>query len=403
MNQSHALSAFRHRNFRLFWTGQIISFTGAWMQFVGQGWLILKLTDSPFYLGLVGAAGSLPILLFSLFGGVVADRVQKRGILVITQALSMVLALILGILTSTDLIQAWHVIVLAAFLGTVGAFDIPARQSFQIEMVGKEDLLNAIALNSAAFNAARVMGPAAAGLIIGYFGISTCFYINALSYLAVIFSLLRMTFSGYKKDTVTGGFKEKILEGLRFIKGEPKVYTFIFLVAIVSISGIPYITLMPVFARDILKIGPTGLGLLMSSAGVGAFLGAVSLAFRPNIKKKGLLVTSAGVIFSLSLIIFSLSKILWLSLSMLFLAGWGMISLMATVNSLLQISSPDDLRGRVMSVFGLVFLGTAPIGNLIIGWMAHGLGTPLAVAIGGMLCLITIIILCWRRPEILRL
>lgn len=396
-------SALRHRNFRLFWTGQLISFTGTWVQYVGQGWLVLKLTDSPFYLGLVGAVGSLPILFFTLFGGVVADRVQKRAILISTQTLSMIFALILAILTSMEVVRVWHIIILAMLSGMVAAFDIPARQSFQIEMVGKEDLLNAIALNSAAFNGARIIGPATAGLLIGYLGLSTCFYINAISFFPVIVGLLRMNFPGYKRDVSSGGFKEKILEGLIFIKGEPKVYTIITLVAIISLLGIPYITLMPVFARDILKIGPTGLGMLMSSAGLGAFIGAISLAIRPNIERKGMLVASAGILFSLSLIIFSVSRTLWLSLSILFIGGWGMISLMAMVNSLLQLSVSDDLRGRVMSAFSLVFLGFTPIGNLIIGWMAQGLGTPLAVTLGGMLCLLTIVLLYFRRPEMLRL
>lgn len=398
-----AFSALRHRNFRLFWLGQVISFTGTWVQYVGQGWLVLKLTDSPFYLGLVGAIGSLPILLFTLLGGVVADRVEKRVILISTQILSMILALVFAILLSTEVIQVWHIIILATLLGIVNAFDIPARQSFQIEMVGKEDLMNAIALNSAAFNAARIIGPASAGLLIGFFGLSTCFYINALSFVPVILGLIRMTFKEQKREALPGSVKENILEGLRFIKNEPKVYTIIILVAIISFLGIPYITLMPVFARDILKIGPTGLGLLMSSAGVGAFIGAVSLAFRPDINKKGLLAASAGIIFSISLVIFSLSRTLWLSLLILFIGGWGMISLMATANSLLQLSVPDNLRGRVMSSFALVFLGISPIGNLIIGWMAHGLGTPLAVTLGGVLCLVTIILLYWRRPEMLRL
>lgn len=400
---SRAFSALRHRNFRLFWTGQIISFTGTWVQYVAQGWLVLKLTDSPFYLGLVGAAGSLPVLLFTLIGGVVADRVQKRAIIILTQVFSMLLSLILAILISLEVIKVWHIIFLAILFGVINAFDIPARQSFQIEIVGREDLLNAIALNSAAFNAARIIGPAVAGLLIGYLGLEICFYINAFSFIPVIVGLFKMTFSGYKKDVTTGGFKEKIIEGLRFIKEESKVFTIIILVAIISLLGIPFLTLMPVFARDILKVGPTGLGLLMSSAGAGAFIGAITLAFRADIKKKGLLVASSGIIFSLTLIIFSLSRTLWLSLFILFIGGLGMISLMAMANSLLQLSVPDNLRGRVMSAFALVFLGFTPIGNLIIGWMAEGLGTPLAVTMGGLLCLITIILLYFRRPEILRL
>ncbi|MEK6691080.1 MAG: MFS transporter [Nitrospirota bacterium] len=400
---SQAFSALKHRNFRLFWTGQLISFTGTWVQYVAQGWLVLKLTDSPFYLGLVGAAGSLPVLLFTLIGGVIADRVQKRIIIILTQIFSMILSFLLAVLTSMDEVMVWHILLLATLFGIVNAFDIPARQSFQIEMVGREDLLNAIALNSAAFNAARIIGPAVAGLLIGYLGLEICFYINAFSFIPVIVGLFKMTFSGDRKDISTGGFKEKILEGLRFMRDEPKVFTLILLVAIISLLGIPFLTLMPVFARDILKVGPTGLGLLMSSAGAGAFIGAIFLAFRIDIKKKGFLVASSGILFSLTLIIFSLSRTLWLSMFVLFIGGWGMISLMATANSLLQLSVPDDLRGRVMSAFALVFLGFTPIGNLIIGWMAEGLGTPLAVTIGGILCLITIILLYWRRPEMLRL
>lgn len=400
------LLSLRHKNFRIFWFGQIVSLTGTWMHSVGQGWLVLKLTDSPFYLGLVGTAGSLPILLFTLFGGIAADRFPKRDILITTQISSMFLALTLAILTSTGIVNVWHVLILTAILGTVHAFDVPTRQSFIIEMVGRESLLNAIALNSAAFNGARIIGPAIAGLAIGYLSLEACFYINALSFLAVIIALGKMRFdpstsSGLKEKT--SKIKEEMVEGLRYISGESRIYVLIIFVAIISFFGFPYITFLPVFARDILQVGPTGLGLLMSSAGAGAFIGAMGLALRGDVQKKGLLSVSAGIIFSLALIVFSFSKVMWLSSAMLVLTGWGALTHLATANSLIQLVAPDHLRGRVMSAYTLFFLGMTPIGNFVVGTLAHYVGTGIAIAIGAKLCLLGTILLIWKKPEILKI
>lgn len=402
--RSLPFSAFTYRNFRLFWIGQVISLTGTWMHSAGQGWLVLKLTDSPFYLGLVGSALSMPILIFTLAGGVAADRFPKRKILLITQTLLMLLALTLAVLVSTDIVTVWHVVAIAFFIGTVGAFDIPARQSFLIEMVGKENLMNAIALNSAAFNGARIIGPAIAGVLIGSLGLTACFYINSLSFLAAIVGLIKMRFDNEEKtEPREKGVKAELKEGLKYIFGESKTYSLIISVGIISFFGFPYITFLPVYARDILKTGATGLGILMGCSGAGAFTGAIILAIRGNIIKKGKLLAVSGIVFALALLIFSYSRTVWLSYLMLFLLGLGAISQIATANSLLQISVPDRLRGRVMSSFTMTFLGMATLGNFAVGSLANYMGTQYALGIGAKFCLLGMIWLLWKKPEILKL
>ncbi len=382
----------------------MISLTGTWMHSAGQGWLVLKLTDSPFYLGLVGSAVSMPILIFTLAGGVVADRFPKRKILLITQTILMFLALTLAVLVSTGIVTVWHVVAIAFFIGTTSAFDIPARQSFLIEMVGKENLMNAIALNSAAFNAARIIGPAIAGVLIGSLGLTACFYINSLSFLAAIAGLIKMRFDNEGKTEPRGkGVKAELKEGLKYIFSESKIYSIIISVGIISFFGFPYITFLPVYARDILKTGATGLGILMGCSGAGAFTGAIILAIRGNIIKKGILLAVSGVTFSLALLIFSYSKTVWLSYLMLFLIGLGAISQIATANSLLQISVPDRLRGRVMSSFTMTFLGMATLGNFAVGSLANYIGIQYALGIGAKFCLLGMIWLLWKKREILKL
>ncbi len=406
-------SALAYKNFRLFWFGQLVSLTGSWMHSTAQGWLVLKLTDSPFYLGLVGTVGGLPILLFSLAGGVAADRFQKKNILLTTQIMFTLLSLILAILITTGVINVWYILLLAFSIGLVGAFDLPAKQSFILEMVEKESVLNAVALNSVAFNGARIIGPAIAGFIIGSFGLTVCFYINALTFIALIFSLLKMRFDTEPAPSTKKHFNIEELdgkslisdlkEGIRYILNEPKIWTIIILVAITSLLGFPYITFLPVYARDILQTGPAGLGILMSSAGAGAFTGAISLALRKDFKRKGLLFAVSGITFPLALLIFSHSTLPPLSYVMLFLVGLGAVSQLATANSILQITAPQRLRGRVMSVFTLMFLGMATIGNFIVGSIAHYIGTRGAVAIGAVLCLLGVILLLWKKPEVLKI
>jgi MFS family permease len=352
-----------------------------------QGWLVLKLTDSPFYLGLTGTAGSIPILLFTLAGGVVADRFRKRYTLLTMYILLMLLALTLGALASAGLVSIWHVLSIAFLMGTGYAFEIPSRHSFFIELVGRRDLLNAIALNSAAFNAARTIGPAIAGMLIGRFGVAVCFYINALSFLAVITGLLRIRLDNEEKRGGKRSIRSDLKEGIRYILSEPRVNRLILFIGVMSFFGFPYITFLPVYARDILRIGAKGLGVLMALAGAGAFTGAIGLAIKgDSINKERHLATSAAV-FAVSLLIFSLSRLTWLSYVLLFLIGWGVVNQIATANTIIQLRVPDRLRGRVISSFTLVFLGMASIGNFIVGSLAHYAGTRIALMICALICL----------------
>jgi len=397
----NTFSALKHRNFRLFFFGQSVSLIGTWMQSLAQGWLVLKMTDSAFLLSLVQAMGSLPILFLSLIGGVVADRVVKRNLLLVTQTLSLALALGLGVLVSLEVVQVWHVVAAATLLGVVNTFDIPGRQSFIIEMVGKDDLMNGIALNSAVFNGARIVGPAIAGLLVGTVGIAACFYINAASYLAIIAGLSMMRFDAPEERRATRPVLKELKEGLSYVRHAPTVSSFVFMVAVTSLFSIPYIALMPVFARDVLGIGAKGLGILMGSAGAGALGGALTLATIGSVKRKGLTALVSATASATALLAFSFSRDPVVSCLLLAVVGWGMITQLATVNTLLQTDVPDGLRGRVMSLYTLVFLGFIPIGNLMVGTLAHYFGTPHAVAVGACVCLVTYTLLFSIRKELL--
>jgi MFS family permease len=384
---SRRFSAFSYRDFRLFWFGQIISLSGTWMQSVAQGWLVYSLTKSPLYLGMVAAAASLPILLFSLFGGVIADRYRKRDLLLFTQALSIIPALALGLLTSSGIVTVWHVAVLAGLLGTINAVDIPVRQSFLAEMVGKGHIVNAIALNSAAFNGARIIGPVIAGTTIAFLGIPACFYLNALSFIAVIIALYRIEARGEIR-TGSEGMLRDFLNGIRFVADSRHIRNVFFLIAVFSIIGLPYISLLPVFAAEVFQEGAKGLGFLVGASGIGALTAALNIAARGDIRNKTRFMALTGLCFSAALLAFSLSVTFWLSLAVIMICGWGMVSYLAVANSFIQITVPDELRGRVMSVYSLVFLGTVPIGNAIMGVIAERLGTPRAVTVSGVVCLL---------------
>lgn len=393
------------RDFRIFWIGQLISFSGTWMQSTAQGWLVYSLTKSPLYLGLVAAASSLPVLFLTLIGGVAADRLMKRKLLVITQTLSMIPALALAVLIDLKMVTVWQIIVFATLLGTINAFDVPARQSFLIEMVQKGRLLNAIALNSAAFNGARIIGPFIAGITIASIGVAACFYVNSVSFLAAVIALLMIrTGSGDGKglsarpspeSPTEGGLTvlfQDLGEGLSFVKRERNVLRILLLVATLSLLGIPFVTLLPVFAEDILKVGPRGLGVLAGSSGIGALTAAFFIAFRGEIERKGRLMVWAGMTFGAALLVFSLSRDYLASIIILVFAGWGVVSFLAVANSFIQLRTPDVLRGRVMSVYALVFLGIAPIGNAVMGFLAHMAGTDRAVSIGACLCLLAVLL-----------
>ncbi|MEC4675821.1 MAG: MFS transporter [Nitrospirota bacterium] len=386
MSGPQRFSALYSRNFRFFWFGQIISLSGTWMQAVAQGWLVYSLTKSPLYLGLVAAAASLPILLFTLLGGVIADRFPKRKLLLLTQGLSIIPALTMGILSSMGLITVWHVAVLAAFLGVINAVDIPTRQSFLIEMVGKGHIVNAIALNSAAFNGARMIGPVIAGMSIAYLGLPACFFINAVSFLAAIAALLMMDLQGDIR-VKSGGVLSDLLEGLAFIRNGREVRHVMLLVAFLSLAGLPFITLLPVFAAEVFHRGARGFGFLVGASGAGALAAALAIAAKGDIDNKPRYMAVAGLCFSLTLLVFSISKIFWVSLVVIMFGGWGIVSYLAAANSYIQVSVPDELRGRVMSVYSFLFLGSVPIGNAITGMTADLIGTTNAITLAGIICL----------------
>jgi len=396
-------TALRHRNYRLFWFGQMVSLIGTWMQNVAQGWLVYQLSNSPLALGLVGFAGSLPVLLFSLLAGVAADRFPKRNLLLITQTSLMTSAFILSLLTWSGHVQAWHVALLAAFSGLANAFDAPTRQAFVVEMVGKEDLMNAIGLNSAMFNLARLVGPAVAGLLLAAVGPAGCFFLNGVSFLAVIASLTMMRLGPPLRLARQASVWANLREGLGYIRNNSVVLSLVSLVAVGSLFGMPFSGLLPVFARDILEVGPQGLGFLSSAMGAGALIGAISVASLGNFRRRGLLVTAGNLAFPAFIFLFSQSQFFPLSLLLLMGAGWAMISQNVTINTVLQTTVPDQLRGRVMSVHTLMFLGMMPLGNLQAGFVANLVGAPLALALGAMICASYALLILFRVPAVRRI
>ena len=392
--------ALRHRNFRLFFFGQGTSLVGTWMQNVAQGWLVLEITNSPFYVGLVSALGSLPILLVSLPAGVFVDRVNKRRLVILTQTLSLLQALLLAVLIWTHRIALWQVAGIAVFLGTVNAVDTPARQAFLIELVGREDLPNAIALNSSAFNAARVIGPSVAGVLISVLSLAWCYFLNAVSYVAVIWGLLAMRLPPHVRPEHPGDAWAQFREGVRFVRHDRRILALVGMMAVISVFGFPYLVLMPVFARDVLKVGASGLGFMSASVGVGAVVAALGLAAFGMRVGKGRILVWTGPLFGAALAGFAATRALGLSLPVLAVAGGAMILNNAVTNTLLQIIVPDALRGRVMGFFAFVFLGMAPFGAFQAGWLAERIGAPYTVAIGGSVCALASLLM-WRRvPEV---
>jgi MFS family permease len=383
-----ALRAFKHRNYRLFFGGQLISLIGTWMQSVAQSWLVYRLTGSAALLGLVGFSSQIPVLLLASVGGAFADRHRRHRILVVTQTSSMLLAGALAILTLSHHIQVWHICTIAVLLGTVNAFDIPTRQAFIVEMVGREDLVNAIALNSSMFNSARILGPALGGVLVASIGEGWCFLGNSVSYLAVIAGLLAMRLASGLRAARAGSALASIVEGFRFAWRTRPIRSLLMLLALVSLMGMPFMVLMPIFADKILHGGPRGLGMLMGASGVGALTGALILAARRGVRGLGRWVPLAAAGFGTSLIFFSLSRSFWLSAALLVPAGFCMVTEMAASNTLVQSMVPDELRGRVMAVYSMMFMGVAPFGALIAGQLAQRLGAPTTVKIGGAVCII---------------
>ena len=383
-----AVRALRHRNFQLFFTGQLISLIGTWMQTVAQSWLVYRMTNSALLLGTVGFASQFPVFLTAPIGGIVADRNNRQRVVIATQTASMILAGILAALTLTDRVQVWHIMVLAAGLGVVNAFDIPARQAFLIDMVGREDLMNAIALNSSMFNGARIIGPAIAGILVASIGEGWCFFANAVSYIAVIAGLLLMRIQHPANLAKEGSPVQHIVEGFQFAKNTLPIRSILLLLGLVSFVGMPYTVLMPVFADRILHGGARALGILMCSTGVGALLGAASLAARVGLRGLGRLIAICSAGFGVSLVFFSFSKIFWLSTILLLPVGFCIMVQMASSNTLIQSMVPDHLRGRVLAVYTMMFMGMAPFGALFAGAVAHRIGSPWTVASGGLACIV---------------
>jgi MFS family permease len=389
--------ALRHRNFQLFFGGQLISLIGTWMQTVAQSWLVYKLTGSGLLLGSVGFASQIPVFLVAPLGGITADRMNRQRVVIATQTASMVLAFILAALTLTHKVTVREIFVLAAMLGVVNAFDIPGRQSFLVDMVGKEDLMNAIALNSSMFNGARVIGPAVAGVLVARLGEGWCFFANGVSYIAVIAGLMLMKVHSPARVLGASPF-EHIKEGFRFVNETTPIRALLLLLGVVSATGMPYVVLMPIFADKILHGGGQGLatligshdlgavrlGILMGAAGVGALLGALTLAVRTGVKGLSKWVTVCCAGFGVSLMLFSFSTSFWLSVLLLLPVGYFVMLQMASSNTLIQVMVPDALRGRVMAVYSMMFMGLAPLGALMGGALSDRLGAPMTVAIGGL-------------------
>jgi MFS family permease len=392
------LRALRHPNFRLFFGGQLISLVGTWMQTVAQAWLVYRLTGSAVLLGTVGFSSQIPVFLLAPLGGAMADRHNRHRIVIATQTGAMILAGTLALLTLAGWVRVWHILVLSALLGVVNAFDVPARQSFIVEMVGKEDLINAIGLNSSMFNGARVIGPAVAGVLVAGIGEGWCFLLNAVSYLAVIAGLLMMRLERAPRPDRSVSPLAHVIEGFRHARRTAPIRVLLLLVGLVSLVGMPYTVLMPIFADQILHGGARGLGVLMGATGVGALIGALTLASRTGLRGLGTVVAASAAGFGASLILFSLSRSFHLSAVVLVSVGFCMMLQMACTNTLLQSMIPDRLRGRVMALYSMMFMGMAPFGALFSGIAASHLGAPVAVGIGGAGCMIGAGIFASRLP-----
>ena len=378
------LRALRHRNFQLFFSGQLISLIGTWMDNIAEAWLVYRLTGSSLLLGTVAFAGQIPVFLLAPIGGMVADRWNRQRVVIATQACSMVLAGILAVLTLTGRVTVWEVVVLAALMGAVNAFDIPARQAFLVDMVGREDLMNAIALNSSMFNGARVIGPSIAGILVASIGEGWCFAANSISYIAVIAGLLLMRVNRAPVEVRRVSPFEHIVEGFRFVWNTGPIRALLLLLGLVSLVAMPYSVLMPIFAAKILHGDARTLGVLMGATGVGALGGALTLASRSGVKGLGRWVAVACASFGTALILFSFSRWYFLSVALLVPVGFAMMVQMASSNTLIQAMVPDRLRGRAMAVYSMMFMGMAPMGALLSGWSADHIGAQWTLALGGV-------------------
>lgn len=388
--------ALQHRNFQLFFAGQLTSLIGTWMQSTAQLWLVYKLTGSAALLGLFGFANQIPILLLASVGGYVGDHYNRHRGVIWTQVASMFLAFLLAGLTLTHYVRVWHLIVIAFLVGVVNSFDVPIRQAFIFQMVGMEDLPNAIALNSSIFNGARVVGPALAGFAILWFGEGWCFFLNGASFLAVIGALLAMRIARFEPKPVEGSAFRNYIEGFRYAMSDFPMRSALLLLSLLSLLGLQYSVFMPIFANDILHGGARSLGLLMSAAGVGAVIGALHFAARTNFKGLARYIAATSITCAAGLIVFSQSRIFLLSAAALVVIGFAATVQMAATNTVIQSRVPDELRGRVMAVYATMFMGIQPLGSLLAGIVAHRTGAPRALLIFGSLCLLGSLVFLFR-------
>jgi len=394
--------ALRHVEYRVFWTGNFVSNIGSWMQNVAQGWLVLQLTNSPFWLGLVGFAQQVPALIFSLLGGVIADRASRRRLLLATQTTMMLLALVLAVLTHLHWITVQQIVLIAVAAGTTMALNAPTYQAALRDLVPREDTLNAIALNSIQFNTSRVLGPSLAGFTIAGMGIAACFYLNALSYVPLLFVIARVEFPA-REMRKANSIRAEVAEGFRYVREHHAILVLIALVAMVSMFGLPYLVMMPAFARDVLKVGAKGLGYLVAAAGFGALFGGIHLAMMKSHRRRGPLVLGAELVFFAAMLLFCYSRRPLLSVLLLAVVGAAGVSSVATVNSLIQTLVPDSIRGRVLSMHTMAFLGFTPLGSLLVGALADHWGTPTALALSSGFALLLTAIIVFTAPAIRRL
>ncbi|HET7473732.1 MAG TPA: MFS transporter [Candidatus Limnocylindrales bacterium] len=384
--------AFRHRNYRLFFIGQAISLVGTWMQQVAQGWLVLQLTHDPLWLGLVSVAQFGPTIAFGLFGGLIADQLPKRKTLIVTQSIAMILAFLLFALTALHVVQVWHVMILGALLGLSNAVDMPTRQSFAVEMVGREDVANAVGLNSAQFNAARILGPAAAGLLIGAFDISTAFLINGVSFIAVIVGYLMMRDDELRPVTMAprprtwGQVVENLAEGARFVRSTPLVLLATTTVFLVATFGLNFSVLIPPLADNVLHVGASGYGFLMAASGLGSTVAALWVAFqhRPGPRP----IAAGAIALGLASVVLAWSSSFGLSLLTMIVAGAGGIAMAVSANTTIQLTVPDHLRGRVMSVYTTCFSASVPAGGVLMGGIASAFTVPASLFVGAILSIV---------------
>ena len=397
--------AFRHRNFLLFWSGAFLSNTGTWMQAVAQGWLVLQLSNSAFWLGVDAFMSTAPGLVFTLVGGVFADLVDRRKLLIYSQIVAGLTALVLGTLIVTGVVKVWMILVLSFVTGCCMSIAGPSYMALVFDLVDREDLANAVALNSTQFQLARALGPVAAGIAFKLFGVAGCFFANGISFAAVVIGLAMVRYRTRNAerpavDPARGKFLANLIDGFRYVARRPRVSMLLIISAVTSLFGAPYIAMAPIFARDVLHLGETGLALLMGMAGAGSLFGALFLAYLGDFRRKGWFVLGGCLGFAVCLIGFSLSTNVVASVIFLFALGFAIVCSVAVTNTLLQKLVTDEMRGRVLSLFMLSFIGAMPIGNLIAGAASQRFGAPRTLAVGGLIIIVFVAMVTWRNPRL---